>query len=119
MVEVSIYQSHPKKIESFIDALKSSRGVITSAMHCYIICQAYGIPCALVTFKGYEDAVHGDGLKYKDYHLGVGTSYRPLPVLELVDIETIKNILTNDQITDIKIREVYDVLCKELTDESS
>lgn len=119
MVEISIYQSHPKKIESFIDALKSSRGVVTSAMHCYIICQAYGIPCALVTFKGYEDAVHGDGLKYKDYHLGVGTSYRPLPVLELLDIETIKNILTNDQITDIKIREVYDVLCKELTDESS
>jgi hypothetical protein len=35
-----------------------------------ITCQSYGIPCALVTFEGYEENVHGSGMKYEDYALG-------------------------------------------------
>jgi hypothetical protein len=37
-----------------------------------ITCQSYGIPCALVTFDGFEQAVHGSGMKYRDYALGAG-----------------------------------------------
>jgi len=35
-----------------------------------IACQSYGIPCGLVTFEGFEDNVHGEGIKYEDYALG-------------------------------------------------
>jgi hypothetical protein len=44
-------------------------------------CQSYGIPCGLVTFDGFEDAVHGTGIKYEDYALGVGVRVlQPVPV---------------------------------------
>jgi hypothetical protein len=41
-------------------------------MHVMIACQSYGIPCGLVTFKGYEENVHGTGIKYIDYAKGAG-----------------------------------------------
>jgi hypothetical protein len=41
-------------------------------MHVMITCQSYGIPCALVSFEGAEDNVHGTGIKYEDYALGAG-----------------------------------------------
>jgi hypothetical protein len=46
--------------------------VITSAMHVMIICHTYGIPCSLIGFRGFESTVHGTGMKYRDYSLGVG-----------------------------------------------
>ena len=41
-------------------------------MHVMITCQSYGIPCGLVTFEGFEEIVHGSGIKYEDYALGAG-----------------------------------------------
>jgi hypothetical protein len=46
--------------------------VVTSAMRVTITCQSYGIPCALVSFEGAEENVHGTGIKYEDYALGAG-----------------------------------------------
>lgn len=68
--EISVMMSRPKDIEVFLSSLAEYDKVITSAMHVMIVCQSYGIPCGLVTFKGFEENVHGSGIKYEDYALG-------------------------------------------------
>jgi hypothetical protein len=62
--------SRPHDIVEFVGKLAQYDAVVTSAMHVMITCQSYGIPCGLVTFKGYEENVHGSGIKYEDYALG-------------------------------------------------
>ena len=68
--EISVMRSRPRDIESFVNALIGYDQVVTSAMHVMITCQSYGIPCALVSFEGAEENVHGTGIKYEDYALG-------------------------------------------------
>ena len=70
--EISVMRSRPRDIESFVRSLIGYDCVVTSAMHVMITCQSYGIPCALVSFEGAEDNVHGTGIKYEDYALGAG-----------------------------------------------
>ena len=70
--EISVMRSRPKDIETFVQALIGYDQVVTSAMHVMITCQSYGIPCALVSFEGAEENVHGTGIKYEDYALGAG-----------------------------------------------
>lgn len=69
--ELNILCSTPGDIERFIDRLCSYDYVLSTAMHAFIICQAYNIPCGLVNFEGLERSVHGDGMKYFDYFEGV------------------------------------------------
>jgi hypothetical protein len=105
--ELSVLRSHHSKIEEFFVALNNYDAVITSAMHVYITCQSYGIPVALVTFKGFESAVHGDGIKYLDYAEGAGVeSINPeaIPLdLRKVDFD---NLITHQVISKEKINEV-------------
>ena len=67
-------------------------------MHVLITCQSYGIPCALVVFEGYLDAVAGNGMKYTDYSLGVGLDpITPAPVpldLRSTDLQSLVMDLT-------------------------
>jgi hypothetical protein len=70
--EISVMRSRPQDIEIFVRALMDYDQVVTSAMHVMITCQSYGIPCALVSFVGAEENVHGTGIKYEDYALGAG-----------------------------------------------
>jgi hypothetical protein len=70
--EHSVLVSAPNDIATFVTGLSEYEGVVTSAMHVMITCHSYGIPCTLVTFDGYETAVHGSGIKYRDYSLGAG-----------------------------------------------
>ena len=70
--ELSLLISHPERIHIFLLELSKYDEVVTSAMHVYIVCQSYGIPCSLITFEGVESSVSGSGLKYSDYSLGVG-----------------------------------------------
>lgn len=72
MVESSVMMSRPADIKTFAQELVKYEYVVTSAMHVMIACQSYGVPCALVTFEGYEENVHGTGIKYEDYALGAG-----------------------------------------------
>ena len=72
MDELEVLVAHPDGIRMLLEELNKYDVVVTSAMHIYISCQSYGIPCALVTFEGFEDAVHGNGIKYGDYSMGVG-----------------------------------------------
>jgi len=70
--EISVLLSHPDEIKVFLHNLIGYDSVITSAMHVMIACQSYGIPCGLVTFEGFQENVHGTGIKYQDYALGAG-----------------------------------------------
>ena len=73
--------------------------VITSAMHIHIACQSYGIPSALVTFKGAEDLVHGTGIKYRDYAQGVGLPVvEPLAIPVNLDGHSLQAAVTDDRV---------------------
>ena len=107
MDELSILRSHPAQIEELFIALNQYEAVVTSAMHVYITCQSYGIPVSLISFKGFENAVHGDGSKYLDYAEGAGVTPRVPHVvpLDLRHID-ITNLLTNEKISEEKLNEV-------------
>lgn len=116
MEELDIYVSHPDDIRTLVTSLNQYDRVVTSAMHIFITCQSYGIPCALITFEGFEDSVHGNGIKYGDYAQGVGLdSISPIPVglnLNNVDFD---NITTEHKISETKLNEVEAAIIKGLT----
>ena len=107
MDELDIFMSHPDDIKNLVVALNEYDQVVTSAMHIFITCQSYGIPCALITFEGFEDSVHGNGIKYGDYAEGVGlASISPLSVgLDLTKIN-LDAITTDHKISESKLDEV-------------
>lgn len=91
--EYSIYAAHPLDMELFIDELHSYEKVITSAMHCFIACLSYGIPCALVSFDNKTNSVPGDGIKYLDSLSGVNLIENPpLRISSDVDIDLLSYI---------------------------
>ncbi len=116
MDEFDIFMSHPDDIKVLVEALNTYDRVVTSAMHIFITCQSYGIPCALITFEGFEDSVHGNGIKYGDYAQGVGLdSISPSPVgldFQKVDFE---NLTTDHKISDSKLDEVEAAILKGLS----
>jgi hypothetical protein len=116
MDEFDIFMSHPDDIKVLVETLNTYDRVVTSAMHIFITCQSYGIPCALVTFEGFEDSVHGNGIKYGDYAQGVGLdSISPSPVgldFQKVDFE---NLTTDHKISESKLDEVEAAILKGLS----
>jgi hypothetical protein len=105
--ELSVQLSHPKEIVTFIETLIKYESVVTSAMHVLITCQSYGIPCALVVFKGFEEYVHGDGIKYIDYALGADVKViSPTPINPKLDWREIEPITETIKISELKISEV-------------
>ena len=105
--ELSVQISHPNDIVAFIEKLHEYESVVTSAMHVMITCHSYGIPCALVVFDGFEDYVHGDGIKYSDYALGAGVAeLNPVSISPKIDQAEIKKITHEIKISERKISEV-------------
>jgi len=105
--ELSVQISNPKDLINFIHKLNEYDSVVTSAMHVMITCQSYGIPCAMVVFKGFEDYVHGSGIKYSDYSLGAGLpEVNPVAINPKLDISEIKPITFDYQVSQSKIDEV-------------
>ena len=105
--ELSVLLSHPDDIVSFIKKLNEYDSVVTSAMHVLITCQSYGIPCALVVFKGFEEYVHGDGIKYIDYALGADVkAISPTPINPKLDWLEIEPLIETITVSDSKIAEV-------------
>jgi len=84
--ESSIYRSHPEDIEEFIAELHGAELVATSAMHCFITCISYSIPCVLFSMGDWRSSVPGDGVKYKDALAGVN-----LPEVEPLYISNSEN----------------------------
>ncbi len=116
MDELDIFVSHPDDIQALVHSLNEYERVVTSAMHIFITCQSYGIPCALITFEGFEDSVHGNGIKYGDYAEGVGlASISPIPIglnLNKVDFD---HITTDHKISETKLDEVEAAIKKGLS----
>ena len=106
--ELDVLVSHPNSIRSFIDRLNQYDGVITSAMHVMIMCHSYGIPCGLVAFEGFEATVHGTGVKYRDYSLGVGLQNVHEPSSISVDLrrEGLRDRLVLEKISEDKLNEI-------------
>ena len=76
-------------------------------MHVMITCQSYGIPCALIVFKGFEEYVHGTGIKYSDYALGAGVPVMdPTPINPRLDMAEIEPITFTHKVSEGKIDEV-------------
>ena len=105
--ELSVMMSRPQDIEDFVHKLNEYDYVITSAMHVMITCHSYGIPCALVTFEGYEENVHGSGIKYEDYALGAGVEVMN-PVVLQTDLSktNLKKLTKTIKVSSKKIKEV-------------
>jgi len=105
--ELSVKLSHPDEIVSFIKKLHQYESVVTSAMHVMITCQSYGIPCALVVFKGFEEYVHGSGIKYSDYSLGAGLpEINPVVINPKFDMNEIRPLIQIIKVSEGKIDEV-------------
>ncbi|WP_423208529.1 polysaccharide pyruvyl transferase family protein [Paracoccus yeei] len=97
--ELSVLLSRRDGIERFITRLAGYDAVLTSAMHVHITCQAYGIPVALITFEGFEGAVAGDQMKYRDYSAGVGLPERlPLPLGHDLRQRKLADLVEDDRI---------------------
>lgn len=114
--ELEVLMSHPDQIRELVTLLNEYDRVITSAMHIFITCQSYGIPCALITFEGFEDSVHGTGIKYGDYAQGVGLdAISPTPIglnLNLIDFD---NITSDYKVSEAKLDEVEAAILKGLS----
>jgi hypothetical protein len=107
MDELDVLMSHPDSITHFVTRLNEYDNVVTSAMHVFITCQSYGIPCALVTFDGFEENVHGNGIKYADYALGAGLErVDPVPVALNLTKVNFDNIMRDDRVSEAKKDEV-------------
>jgi hypothetical protein len=105
--ELSVHMSHPDEIRTFVETLATYDTVVTSAMHVLVACQSYGIPCALVTFDGATDAVHGSGIKYDDYSRGVGLPpLKPAVVSPDLRRSDIDAVTTQALISDDKLDEI-------------
>ena len=117
--ELSVLMSAPSTIAEFLGKLIAFDRVVTSAMHVFIVCQSYGIPCSLVTFEGSEDAVHGTGLKYGDYALGVGLETIS-PVSVPVDLRkfSFASIERDDTVSEAKKDEIIDAIKRGLAAEA-
>lgn len=109
--ELSVLMSAPDDIAAFVGALIGYDRVVTSAMHVFIVCQSYGIPCSLVTFEGGEGSVYGSGLKYGDYTRGVGLD-EVNPVVVPLDLRrfSFAAIERDDRVGDAKKDEIEDAL---------
>ncbi len=101
MEELSVMMSRPHDIVDFVGKLAQYDAVVTSAMHVMITCQSYGIPCGLVTFEGYEENVHGSGIKYGDYAQGAGVEVMNPQVAPL----DLRKVNLDNLIRDIKVSE--------------
>ncbi|MGM1054075.1 MAG: hypothetical protein ACQEXO_17060 [Pseudomonadota bacterium] len=106
--EFSVLVSTPEGVEGFIDRLHQYEIIITSAMHVVVMCVAYGIPHRLISFKGLEEAVSGDGIKYRDFYSGVGLTERsPLAVRRNLTEVNLRDMAVDDSLSFDRLKEVY------------
>ena len=107
--ELSVLMSRPHDIAEFVGKLAQYDAVVTSAMHVMITCQSYGIPCGLVTFEGYEENVHGSGIKYGDYAQGAGVEIMN-PQVVGVDLRkaNLDNLIRDIRVSEAKKDEVIE-----------
>ncbi len=75
------YARTPAEIELLIEQLHGFQKIVTTAMHIFIVCFAYGIPVSLVRPANFKAIVPGDGFKYLDMSSVItGGSFAPEPI---------------------------------------
>jgi len=113
--EISILISSPQDIVAFINKLNEYEKVITSSLHVMITCHSYGIPCALVTFEGFQEKISGTGLKYSDYCLGADLAIvEPSLVGFDLKMSEIDKILHTNRVSSVKQIEVENAINESL-----
>lgn len=119
--ELSVLMSHPDDIRRFVATLATYDAVITSAMHVMIACHSYGIPCALIGFQGFEDAVHGTGIKYRDYAAGAGlsTAWEPTAVDLNLRRTGWDDLIRRERVSERKLDEVEEAVARGVADYAS
>ena len=84
-------------------------------MHVLIVCQSYGIPCSLITFQELQDSVHGTGIKYTDYALGVGLDeIEPTPITRNLSEVDFESLSRSDSIPENKKEEIETCILKSI-----
>jgi hypothetical protein len=53
-------------VEALIDEIAGATEVVTSAMHIFVTCCVFGVPCALIKPQHAGTGISGDGIKYRD-----------------------------------------------------
>lgn len=110
--ELNVLVSHPEDITNFVTTLAQYDAVVTSAMHVMIVCHSYGIPCALIGFQGFESAVHGSGIKYRDYSLGAGIAdiWEPTTVDLNLRRTNWDDLIRHEQVSAAKLDEIEEAI---------
>lgn len=116
MDEISILVSSPSDILQFILRINQYEKVVTSSLHVLITCHSYGIPCALVTFTGFNEKISGSGIKYTDYCLGADLPpINPTAIGMELNQRTLDGLFHHHKVTLTKQLEVETALRKSLT----
>ncbi|PUE08603.1 hypothetical protein B9Z51_06510 [Limnohabitans sp. T6-5] len=117
MIELDISVSGSDDIELFLQKLNSAKIVVTSAMHCYIACISYGIPCVLINFKDDSKSVYGDGVKYLDAMEGIGLNgYKPHLVENDLSLLNFPEIVDNRIVESKILDDLYGCFVESISD---
>jgi hypothetical protein len=115
--EFSVLRSHPNQVRDLVASLIAYDAVVTSAMHVMIVCQSYGIPVSLITFEGMESAVHGNGMKYRDYSLGAGLTQVYEPQAVSLDLRRFDlGRVSDERVSEAKMDEVEEAVRRGVED---
>ena len=77
-------------IEAIIDRIAASETVVTSSLHVFIMCVAYGVPVTVFQISG--RTIHGDNVKFKDFCLGVNLEPVTLHQVPAMDQPTLQSL---------------------------
>lgn len=85
---ISIRRVGFDQIEQFMDEMLSCERIISSSLHGVILANAYNIPVVWATVTDSAGAIHGDGIKFKDYFntIGINEDLKPVNLTELSDL---------------------------------
>jgi len=83
-------------IERVVSHISAAPSVVTSSLHGFIFCVAYGIPVSV--FKLKKKGIGGDNIKFDDFCYGVGLDPIAIHEVDTIDKEQIEYLLNNARI---------------------
>jgi len=87
---LNVSVSNIADIEKCLDKICSANNVVTSSLHVFIICVAYGIPVTI--FQLDEFSIGGDNIKFDDFCYGVGMEPVKICTVTSLTEQTILNL---------------------------
>ena len=77
---LDVHVSNIADIEACIDKICSANNVITSSLHVFIVCVAFGVPVTVFQLDGFS--IGGDNIKFDDFCYGV--SMEPVKIYNVL-----------------------------------